>query len=50
MDMKRILVVLTVVLLALAAFSSCASSSACPAYGRVASNSAVESPNDVAMK
>ena len=50
MNMKRILVALTVVLFALAAFSSCASSSACPAYGRIASNTTVESPIDIAMK
>jgi len=50
MNMKRILVVLTVVLFALAAFSSCASSSGCPAYGRTASNAPVESPTDIAMK
>jgi len=48
--MKRVLVVLAVIMLALAAFSSCATSSACPAYGRVASNSTVESPTDIAVK
>ena len=48
--MKRILVVLTVVLFALAAFSSCSGSAGCPAYGRVASNVTVESPTDIAVK
>ena len=50
MNMKRILVALTVVLFVLVAFSSCSTSSGCPAYGRVASNVTVESSTDIAVK